>query len=175
MRLHPHAGPGKALPLTEGVTIHYDQDTPANESLAHALEAWTGVRVTGETPLEGVWMQMACAEPGTDRMVTKLPALGTDLVKPAIPSLNPILVHEASFAYLSVRKVSEEQPRLELGAIGHGPEGHRLAERICEQVRRWSSNRDAHPEVTIYRKGSHIQVPEGTAIEKDDSILLVST
>ncbi|GAA1463202.1 methyltransferase, FxLD system [Nocardiopsis exhalans] len=169
----------KAFPLAEGVTVHFDQDTPVDEALARALdtsrtEAWSGVRITGETPLEGVWMQMACTEPGTGRMVTKPPALGTDLVKPAIPPLNPILVNKGSLAYLSVRKISEEEPRLELGAIGHGPEGHHLAERICEQVRRWDSNRDGDPNVTVYRKSELPQVSEGTVIEKDSSVLVVS-
>lgn len=145
--------------LAEGVTFHVDQDAPVDASAlsevlqADRSEAWSGVRITGDTPLEGVWMRLACTQAGTGRMVTKPPALGTDLVSPAIPPLCPALAEGDSLAYLSVRRVSEEQPRFELGAIGHGSRGAALAQQICDQATVWNRARDAVPHIAVYPVG----------------------
>lgn len=146
----------KSTALADGVTFHFDQDAPIDAAalpqVLHAAraEAWSGVRITGETPLEGAWMSLARALPGTGRMVTKPPALGSDLVSPATPAC-PAVAEDGSLAYLSVRRVSEEQPRLELGAIGHGPLGAVLAQRICDRVAVWNGARDAVPYVVVHR------------------------
>jgi protein-L-isoaspartate(D-aspartate) O-methyltransferase len=145
----------KAVTLADGVTLHFDEDTPVSDSLQAALhqprtDAWSGVEVGGETSLEGVWMRLACTELGTGRMVTKAPALGTDLVQPAVPALDPVLIHEDSLAYLTARRLESGQPaRFELGAIGHGPQGTQLAQRVCDQVRAWEHDQSAVPRITI--------------------------
>lgn len=171
----------KSTVLAEGVAFHYDQDAPVDLSAlgkvleADRAEAWSGVRITGETPLEGVWMRLACTLPGTGRMVTKPPALGTGLVSPAIPPLCPAVAEGDSLAYLSVRRVSEEQPRLELGAVGHGPRGAELARRVCEQAVVWDADRGAVPDVMVVRAGDHMEAPSsGVVVDKRSSRVALS-
>ncbi|MFW5421038.1 methyltransferase, FxLD system [Nocardiopsis sp. CNT-189] len=165
--------------LAEGVAFHYDQDAPADPAAlgkvleADRVEAWSGVRITGETPLEGVWMRLAGAEPGTGRMVTKPPALGSGLVSPAIPPLNPGVAEGGSFAYLSVRRAEGNQPGLELGAVGHGPRGAELARQICKQAAVWDAARDAVPQVMVYPAAADVGA-RGAVVEKQWSQVALS-
>jgi protein-L-isoaspartate(D-aspartate) O-methyltransferase len=42
----------------------------------------------------------------------------------------------------------------ELGATGHGPAGARLAERLCEHIRRWDRDRAVQPVIIAYPAGT---------------------
>ncbi|MEW2635172.1 hypothetical protein AB0903_26880 [Streptomyces sp. NPDC048389] len=44
-----------------------------------------------------------------------------------------------------------------MGAVGYGPAGADLAERICAQIRAWSPARTAEPVVTAYP----VDTPDG--------------
>jgi protein-L-isoaspartate(D-aspartate) O-methyltransferase len=37
-----------------------------------------------------------------------------------------------------------------MGAIGHGPDGASLAERLCRHIGTWGADRAAKPSITIY-------------------------
>jgi protein-L-isoaspartate(D-aspartate) O-methyltransferase len=39
---------------------------------------------------------------------------------------------------------------LRTGAIGHGPNGASLAERLCRHIDTWGADRAAKPSITIY-------------------------
>ncbi|MFL1427498.1 MULTISPECIES: hypothetical protein [unclassified Nocardiopsis] len=139
-------------------------------------EVWSGVRIAGDTPLEGVSMRLAATTPSTGRMVVKPPALGSDLVAPAVPALNPALLAGALLAYLSVRRLpgADTKVRFELGAIGHGPQGEHLARQIIDRTRDWDVDRTAIPEITAHQTGMPVENPDGVIIEKNDSMLVVS-
>ena len=53
------------------------------------------------------------------------------------------------------------------GAVGHGPAGLQLAERLCEQIRIWGRDRSAQPAITAYPAGTPDQkLAYGLVIDK---------
>jgi protein-L-isoaspartate(D-aspartate) O-methyltransferase len=55
-----------------------------------------------------------------------------------------------SIAYLAAQRLEAPECGARLGAIGHGPNGARLAERLCRHIGTWAANRAAKPGITIY-------------------------
>lgn len=69
----------------------------------------------------------------------------------------------------------EGESRWELGAIGHGPAGAHLADRLCEQIRAWGSDRNARPVITAYPGGvPDGELVDGELVDKTDSRLVLS-
>ena len=65
--------------------------------------------------------------------------------------------------------------RWELGAIGHGPTGPHLAERLCEQIHAWDHDRTAQPLITAYPAGTpNGKLPNGLVIDKRHIRLVIS-
>lgn len=63
----------------------------------------------------------------------------------------------------------------ELGAIGHGPAGPQLAQRLCEQIRAWDDDRSARPVITTYPVGTpDDKLLTGPVIDKPHIRLVVS-
>jgi hypothetical protein len=55
-----------------------------------------------------------------------------------------------SIAYLAARHLQAPEHGARLGAIGHGPDGASLAERLCHHLSTWGADRAAKPSITIY-------------------------
>jgi protein-L-isoaspartate(D-aspartate) O-methyltransferase len=55
-----------------------------------------------------------------------------------------------SIAYLAAQRLEAPGRGARLGAIGHGPGGVGLAERLCRHIGTWSADRTAKPSITIY-------------------------
>jgi protein-L-isoaspartate(D-aspartate) O-methyltransferase len=110
------------------------------------------VTVDASESFDGVWLRLTGTEPGTCRIAAEPHAIAAGLCSPAIPSRSPALVEGASLAYLTLRRLDQDatERRRELGAIGHGPAGGQLADRLCEQVRAWDRDRTTQPVITAY-------------------------
>ncbi|MDX3224723.1 methyltransferase, FxLD system [Streptomyces sp. ME19-01-6] len=163
------------------VTLYWDADQPINPAaLMATLDQaktirWSGQTVVSNESFDGVWLRMTAAEPGTCRLKAAPTAVSSGLCTPAIAAQSPALVERDSLAYLTQRRLAETEPRWELGAIGHGPAGEDLAERLCKQIRTWNLARTSRPVITARLAGTpDNRLAEGQAIDKDAVRLVVS-
>ncbi|MFC4912299.1 hypothetical protein [Actinomadura gamaensis] len=124
--------------------------------------------------MEGIWLRMSTAEPGTCRIKATPAAIATGRVAPATP-VSPALAEQDSMAYLAIRRAPEGTSRWEVGAIGHGPHGANLGKRIAAQIRCWAIDHDATPDITLHPATTPLEaLPTGLAITKHDSIMLLT-
>jgi len=161
------------LHLHDDVTIHYDEDQPIDpEPLRGVLdqsrsETWSGITVGGNEPFDGVWLRLSTTEPGTCRFAAQRSAVDSGLATPAIPGLNPAVVEKYSLAYFAYRRLTSNGDRYALGAIAHGPEADKLADRIAEHIYEWDQNRAATARLDVYPAGTpDDQLPPGYTIDK---------
>lgn len=62
-----------------------------------------------------------------------------------------------------------------LEAIGHGPAGAQLAERVCEQIRAWDRDRANQPVITAYPAGMPLgKLTSGQIMDKQFTRLVVT-
>ncbi|WP_131747604.1 hypothetical protein [Frankia sp. Cppng1_Ct_nod] len=62
------------------------------------------------------------------------------------------------------------QKLAELGAIGHGPAGPGVADRLCDQIRIWGGDRKARPVINVHPAGTPDErLPNGLIIDKPHS------
>jgi protein-L-isoaspartate(D-aspartate) O-methyltransferase len=159
-----------ALALHEDVTIYYDEDQPIDDRLRGVLdqprhESWSGVTVGGNEPFDGVWLRLSTAEPGTCRIVMQPTAIASGRATPAIPKLNPALAERHSLAYFTFRRLPDTNGMSELGAIGHGPDGQLLSDRITKHIHTWNRQRTATPTLTAFPAGTlDHQLPAGAPV-----------
>ncbi|WP_034088889.1 methyltransferase, FxLD system [Streptacidiphilus albus] len=166
------------------VNLYWDIDQPIDPADLHGVldqpkaEAWSGTTVGGYEPFDGVWLRLSATEAGTCRIEALPAAVESGLCKPAIPSRSPALAEGNSLAYFVTRRQESEEgspAQFELGAVGHGPAGGDLAERLCEQIRAWGRTRTARPTITVYPAGTPgDQLAIGYAIDKHDSRMVIS-
>jgi protein-L-isoaspartate(D-aspartate) O-methyltransferase len=145
------------IDLDGNVALYWDADQPIDPAALRSVldqpktAAWSAAFVGSEEPFDGVWLRLTAIEPGTCRIAAERAAVDAGLCTPAVPIRSPALVAGDSLAYFTVRRrEGDGPPPFELGAIGHGPNGPDLAERMCEQIRAWDLDRTARPIVTVY-------------------------
>ncbi|MFF6997758.1 methyltransferase, FxLD system [Streptomyces sp. NPDC008313] len=132
---------------------------PDAEALRVALgmprvEAWSGVTVAGDESTEHLDLWLTTALDNLPLMAAKIGARKRGLVASASPIGVPTLVDGDSFAYRTARP-TDDPDRYELGAIGHGPQARKVADRLVEEIQVWHSDHRAHR--------AHIEVhPAGT-------------
>ncbi|MFD9595734.1 methyltransferase, FxLD system [Kitasatospora sp. NPDC059973] len=143
------------------VALHFDADQSIDPAALLGVlgqpkaEVASGITVRGDESFDGVWLRLSATDPATCRIEADRAAVDSGLCKPAIPSRSPALAEGESLAYLTLtRRETEDGVRFELGAAGHGPAGQRLADRLCDEIRRWDTARDARPTVTLYPAGT---------------------
>ncbi|MEV4615251.1 methyltransferase, FxLD system [Kitasatospora sp. NPDC049258] len=147
---------------TDGlVALHFDADQPIDtEALRGVLsrtktQVSSGVTIRGDESFDGVWLRLTATDTATCRIAAGRAASDNGLCTPAIPSRSPALAENDSVAYLTMtRREIEGSTRWELGATGHGPDGHHLATRLCNQIHAWDRARDARPTITLYPAGT---------------------
>ncbi|MGW7352786.1 methyltransferase, FxLD system [Streptomyces sp. NPDC054784] len=172
--LHDVAGEEIALRL-DG---HPEPDTAA---LASALmlpqeKAWSGVTLGGEESNEHLDLWLTTALDNLPLLAAKPRARDQGLVASASPLGIPTLVDGDSFAYRTVRATGEED-RYELGAIGHGPRGRQLAERLAEEIRVWDrDHRGDRARITLHPAGTpDDRLPaDGRVIERRHSRVTIT-
>ncbi len=140
------------------VSLFWDIDQPIDAAALTGVleqpstEAWSGVMVGPHDSFDGIWLRMTATEPGTCRIAAESTAVETGLCVPAIPSRSPAIVAGGSLAYFTLRRLDDDaNGRSELGAIGHGPEGAQLAERLCNSIRQWDDARADVPSIAAHR------------------------
>lgn len=156
------------------VVLYWDADQPIDPVLLRGIlsqsktTAWSGTTVGPYDPFDGVWLNLTATEPGTCRIAADRAAVDSGLCTLAIPSRSPALVEADSLAYFTVRRVDNSaERRSELGAIGHGPAGQELAERLCERIRAWDYDRTAQPVITAHPADTADEaLPDGLVINK---------
>jgi protein-L-isoaspartate(D-aspartate) O-methyltransferase len=160
----------RSLDLHEDVTIYHDEDQPIDGRLCGILdqsryESWSGVTVGGNEPFDGVWLRLSTAESGTCRMVAQPTAVTSGRATPAIPKLNPALAECGSLAYFTFRRLPDTDGLSELGAIGHGPDGQLLSDRITKHIHSWNQHRTATPTLIAYPAGTpDHELPTGASV-----------
>jgi protein-L-isoaspartate(D-aspartate) O-methyltransferase len=170
----PMVGVGQDGSLTAALdddnyaTLYWEPDQVIDPHALHGVldghhtAAWSGVRVNPGESFEGVWLRFAAAEPGTCRIA--VPAESNGAAGPHIR--NPVVVDGASLAHFSWRHTDGGDHASELGAIGYGPAGAALAERLCTRIRGWDADRSAEPVFTAYPPGAAPTAPGGQVIRK---------
>lgn len=131
---------------------HPEPDTAAlTKSLAMSRNVqWSGVTLGGSESNEHLDMWLTTALDNLPLLAAKPGARERGLVASASPLGIPTLVDGDSFAYRTVRATDQED-RYELGAIGHGPHGQQLAERLVEEIRTWDrDHRGDRAHIEVY-------------------------
>ncbi|WP_131771069.1 methyltransferase, FxLD system [Candidatus Protofrankia californiensis] len=168
--------------IADDVALYFDRDQPIDPAALHGILAqpattvWSGASVVPNESTDLIWPRLTGAEPGTCRFAAE-PAAEAGLCNPAFTYRSPALVDGDSLAYLTLRGPDPDatERRWELGAIGHGPAGTRLAERLCEQIRAWDRDRTAQPTITAYPAGTPDEdLADGVVIDKQFIRLVVS-
>jgi protein-L-isoaspartate(D-aspartate) O-methyltransferase len=166
------------------VALYWDADQAIDPAALRgiltqpATRVWSGATVGANEPFDGIWLRLTGTEPGTCRIGAEPAAVETGLCTPAIPSRSPALAESGSLAYFTLRRPGEngrDAPRWELGAVGHGPAGPQLADRLCGEIRAWNRDRAAQPVITAYpARAAAGKCAAGLTIEKRYVRLVVS-
>lgn len=169
--------------IADGVTLYFDRDQPINPVMLHgiltqpATTVWSGTSIVANESTDLIWPRMTGTEPGTCRFAADDTAVEAGLCNPAFTYRSPALIEKDSLAYLTWRGPDPDatERRWELGAIGHGPTGHQLAERLCAQIRAWDQDRTAQPTITAYPADTpNHDLPDGLVINKQFTRLVIS-
>ncbi|WP_406321903.1 methyltransferase, FxLD system [Streptomyces sp. NBC_00519] len=168
---------------TEGEEIGLRLDghpEPDAEALSAALrmsrvEEWSGVTLAGDESSEHLDLWLTTALDNLPLMAAKPVARQRGLVASASPLGVPTLVDGDSFAYRTVRR-TDDPDRFELGAIGHGPQGQKAAERLVEELQAWGSDhRDHRAHIEVYPAGTpDDQLPAGRIIDRPHARVTIS-
>ncbi|MFJ4552036.1 methyltransferase, FxLD system [Streptomyces sp. NPDC088817] len=166
------------------VRLYWDEDQPVAPDLLRDVltrpksVVWTEATVGSVESFDGVWLRLSAAERATCRITAKAAAMEAGLHRPASPALSPALVEGDSIAYLTLERAAEDQgaePRFRLGAVGYGPAGAELAERICAQIRAWSPARTVDPVITAYPADTpDSDLVDGAVIDRPSARLVIT-
>lgn len=169
--------------IAENVALCWDRDQPIDPAELHDVldqpttTRWSGASVVAGESTDALWLRLTGTEPGTCRFSAEPAAIETGLCNPAFAYRSPALVDGSSLAYLTLRGPNPDaaERRWELGAIGHGPAGANLAERLCQQVRDWDHHRTTQPAISAYPTGTpDEQLAHGLVINKHFVRLVIS-
>lgn len=157
-----------------------DQPEPDTKALAAALsmprcEAWSGVTLAGDESNEHLDLWLATALDDLSLIAATPAARERGLVASASPLGIPTLVDADSFGYRTVRR-TEDPDRFELGAIGHGPRGREVAERLVAEIQTWNGeHRGDRAHIEVYPAGTpDDQLPAGRVINRPQSRVTIS-
>ncbi|MFE3659687.1 methyltransferase, FxLD system [Streptomyces sp. NPDC059165] len=166
------------------VRLYWDEDQPITpELLRETLTrpksvVWTDATVGPVESFDGVWLRLSATERATCRITAKPAAVEAGRHRPASPALSPALVEGDSIAYLTLERTTEDpdaEPRFRLGAVGYGPDGADLAERICAQIRAWSPARTVEPSITAYPADTpDTALPDGAVIDRPSARVVIT-
>jgi protein-L-isoaspartate(D-aspartate) O-methyltransferase len=160
------------------VGLRFDDGRPADaQRLRDVLAfprvvAWSGVTVGGMEPFDTLHLWLATVLPGFCLLAVD-PELDTGIVSPANRQANPAVIDAGAFAYLTLRKVGQDertgQSRFEFGVYAHGPDAEALAERMAKQVGVWDRGHRGGPgpRIAAYPAGTPDErLPDGRVIDK---------
>ena len=122
----------------------------------------SGVTVGPMESLDPIWLRATATDPAVCRISAEPAAVTSGLCIPVIQSRTMALAEGDSLAYLTAQHLQAPENGARLGAIGHGPDGASLAERICHHIESWDVDRTAKPRITIYPDS--VSLPGGTQV-----------
>lgn len=139
--------PRRLVPVTDdgSVTLQFNREQKADADALHEVlgqpgnQAWSGVTFRGQESPEFLWLWLACTlDNSLSRMEVDRETVGAGLLHELFRPM--ATAEQGSLAYLTLRKadLAEDGSQLyEYGAIGHGPAGKELADRVAEQMSMW--------------------------------------
>ena len=145
-----------AIDSRDLVRLYWDADQDiAPGQLSGALDSPetrldSGVTVGPVESLDPIWMRATATDPAVCRISAEPAAVTSGLCTPVIRSRTLALAEGDSIAYLTAQRLEAPGHGARLGAIGHGPNGASLAERLCNHIGTWGADRMAKPSITIY-------------------------
>ena len=110
----------------------------------------SGVTVGLTESLDPIWLRATATDPAVCRISAERAAITSGLCTPLIKTRTMALAEGDSIAYLTAQHLQAPEHGARLGAIGHGPNGASLAERLCHHIDTWDTDRAAKPHITIY-------------------------
>ena len=113
-----------------------------------------GVAVGPEESLDPIWLRATATDPAVCRISAEPAAVSSGLCTPVVKSRTLALAEGDSVAYLTAQRLDAPGHGARLGAIGHGPDGASLAERLCNHIGTWGADRTAKPTITIYPRSA---------------------
>ncbi len=143
------AKPERLVELHEGegeeVGLRLDDerqvDVPRLRAALRGLraEAWSGMAMGIGMPYDDLDLWLATSLPGYALLAATRPARERGLVAASSPMGVSTLIDDAgaSFAYLAIRPANAERTLFEFGAMGHGPDAQKTADRLCAKVQDW--------------------------------------
>ncbi|MCK9904194.1 hypothetical protein MXD63_29615 [Frankia sp. Cpl3] len=160
------------------VSLTWDHDQPINGATLNGVlqrdrtVALSGVISGRRSPLHGISLRLTATEIGCCRITAQPSAVTSQLCTPAIPLGSPALVEDDSLAYLTLTRERDGYTYV-LGAVGHGPKRHQLADRIIAAIHTWDTDRSAAPTIMLYR-GAPDTTTRSRRIIKDESHLTIT-
>jgi len=145
-----------ALDPGDLVHLYWDADQDISPGQLHGVldrpktHVESGTTVGPMEPLDGIWVRAAATDPAVCRISAEPAAVTSGLCTPVVRSRTLTLAEGDSLAYLAVQRLEAPQSGFRAGAIGHGPDGASLAERLCRHIDTWGADRAAKPSITIY-------------------------
>jgi protein-L-isoaspartate(D-aspartate) O-methyltransferase len=145
-----------ALDSGDLVHLYWDADQDISPAtLAGVLDGPktridSGITVGAEESLDPIWLRATATDPAVCRISAELAAVTSGLCTPVIRSRTLALAVGDSIAYLAAQHLEAPERGARLGAIGHGPNGAGLAERLCRHIGTWGADRAAKPSITIH-------------------------
>jgi hypothetical protein len=111
---------------------------------------YAGPSRTATESLDPIWLRATATDPAVCRISAEPAAVTSGLCTPVIRSRSMALAEGDSVAYLAAQRLEAPGRGARLGAIGQGPNGAGLAERLCNHIGTWGADRTAKPSITIY-------------------------
>ncbi|MEV0681716.1 methyltransferase, FxLD system [Actinosynnema sp. NPDC050436] len=173
----------RVIALADDVALHHDPDQPFDpDRLRGVLDrpsttVWSGASIVPMESTDLIWPLLTGLGPGTCRFAAAQAAVDAGLADPAFAYSSPALAEGDSLAYLTLRRPAPDtaERRFELGAIGHGPAGAHLAERLCAGIRAWDHDRTAQPVITAYPAGTpDDDLADGQIVDKQHTRLVIT-
>lgn len=139
--------PRRIVAVTDdgGVKLQFNRDQTADEAALRGVleeaghEAWSGVKFRGPESPEFMWLYLSCAlDNGLSRMEVDRQSVGARHLSDGFRPM--AAADQGSLAYLTLRKADmapDGGQLYEAGAIGHGPAGKELANRVAEEMVTW--------------------------------------
>ncbi len=145
-----------ALDSGDLVRLYWDADQDISpEQLSGVLDRPktridSGTTVGPMESLDPVWVRATATDPAVCRISAEPAAVSSGLCTPVVKSRTLALAEGDSIAYLASQRLQAPEPSFRMGAIGQGPNGASLAERLCRHLDTWGADRAAKPSITIY-------------------------
>ncbi|MCE7080131.1 methyltransferase, FxLD system [Streptomyces sp. ST2-7A] len=174
--LHDVPGEEVALVLDDGHEV--DIEALCAALAQPATRAWSGVHLRAMESVDPLDLWLACALPGFAVLNAKKAARERGIIHQPSGLLQVALIEGRSFAYRTIRPVTPERRLWEFGAVGHGPEGKSLADRLVEEIRTW--DRDHRSPEHMARFEVHpagtpdTELPPGLVVNKRHTRVTVS-